>query len=520
MGRLVYHHKKDSGRTYVYEVVEEHWDKEKKQMRSHQVCIGKLDPETGELIPSKRLGTARVAAVDPAVTATTSVVGPSLILGQLAQQTALKATLKRAFPANWQQVLTLAYFLVCTGEALVHADPWCRNHEVPAEGPYISQRISDWLSAITEDGRQSFFKVWSKQVSEQDFLCYDITSVSSYAELNEYVHYGYNRDGEALPQVNLSMVYGQKSELPVYYRILPGAISDVSTLKKLLDSLDKLNYPRMQLVMDRGFYSQKNVTDLFDRRYNFIIAVPAHLKWVRSVIDQCQDATQSPRGYQELGQETVYMHTERIKWPVNQRRCYLHIYYNPHRAADDFNALTKRLLLCKQELESGQRNEAHEKDYEQYFIVKNTEVRGLQVDYNDEAISLYRRKYAGYYAMLSSRKMEAFDVLRIYRNKDEVEKSFDNLKNQLDMKRLRIHSSGRMASRFFIQFIALILHSQIQRIAREQGLSKRYSPRLLLGEMESLTRIRYTGRYKSITSEVSKSQREILDAFGLDPNTL
>lgn len=138
--------------------MEEHWDKEKKQMRSKQVCIGKLDPETGELIPSKRLSTARVAAADPAVTATTSVVGPSLILEQLAQETGLKATLKRSFPDNWQQVLTLAYFLVCTGDALVHADAWCRNHEVPAAGPYISQRISDWLSAITEDGRQSFFK--------------------------------------------------------------------------------------------------------------------------------------------------------------------------------------------------------------------------------------------------------------------------------------------------------------------------------------------------------------------------
>jgi transposase len=416
--------------------------------------------------------------------------------------------------------MTLAYFLVCTGDALVHADAWCRNHEVPAAGPYISQRISDWLSAITEDGRQSFFKAWSKQVSEQDFLCYDITSVSSYSELNEYVHYGYNRDGEALPQVNLAMVYGQKSELPVYYRILPGAISDVRTLKTLLDSLDKLDYPRIQLVMDRGFYSQKNVTGLLGRHYNFILAVPIHLKWVRSVIDQCQDATHSPRGYRQLDQETAYMHTERIKWPVNQRRCYLHIYYNPHRAADDFEELTKRLLLCKQELENGQRNEAHENDYEQYFTVKNTPVRGLQVDYNDEAISRYRRKYAGYYAIISSGKMEAFDVLRIYRNKDEVEKSFDNLKNQLDMKRLRIHSSGRMASRFFIQFIALILHSQIQRVAREHGLSNRYSPRLLLDEMESLTRIRYNGRYKAITSEVSKSQREVLEAFGLDPNTL
>jgi hypothetical protein len=47
MRRLVYHHKKDSGATYVYEVVEEHWDKQHQQMRSKQVCIGKLDPDTG-----------------------------------------------------------------------------------------------------------------------------------------------------------------------------------------------------------------------------------------------------------------------------------------------------------------------------------------------------------------------------------------------------------------------------------------------------------------------------------------
>lgn len=28
--RRVYHHKKDTGVTYVYEVIEEYWDKEKK----------------------------------------------------------------------------------------------------------------------------------------------------------------------------------------------------------------------------------------------------------------------------------------------------------------------------------------------------------------------------------------------------------------------------------------------------------------------------------------------------------
>ena len=85
-----------------------------------------------------------------------------------------------------------------------------------------------------------------------------------------------------------------------------------------------------------------------------------------------------------------------------------------------------------------------------------------------------------------------------------VKKTYDDLKNALDMKRLRIHSSGRMAGRVFVQFIALFLHSQIQKILREKKLSGRYSPKLLLGELESLTRIHYTGTYNDIITEVSK----------------
>jgi transposase len=120
---------------------------------------------------------------------------------------------------------------------------------------------------------------------------------------------------------------------------------------------------------------------------------------------------------------------------------------------------------------------------------------------------------------MTTRKLDALETLQIYRNKDVVEKCFDDLKNQLDLKRLRIHSSQRMSARIFVQFIALIFMSRIQMTMRESTLSERYSPRLLLEEMESLTRIHYTGKYKDITSEVSESQREILEAFSIDPNT-
>ena len=45
---------KIKGTTYVYETKGK-WDKVKKQCRHERVCIGKLDPVSGELIPSKKL---------------------------------------------------------------------------------------------------------------------------------------------------------------------------------------------------------------------------------------------------------------------------------------------------------------------------------------------------------------------------------------------------------------------------------------------------------------------------------
>lgn len=42
---------KRSGITYVYEN-KAYWDKEKKQSRAKRTLIGRLDPETGEIIPT------------------------------------------------------------------------------------------------------------------------------------------------------------------------------------------------------------------------------------------------------------------------------------------------------------------------------------------------------------------------------------------------------------------------------------------------------------------------------------
>lgn len=41
------------GATYVYEVYENYWDKEKKKYVQKRRMIGKIDPETGEIVPTR-----------------------------------------------------------------------------------------------------------------------------------------------------------------------------------------------------------------------------------------------------------------------------------------------------------------------------------------------------------------------------------------------------------------------------------------------------------------------------------
>jgi transposase len=112
--------------------------------------------------------------------------------------------------------------------------------------------------------------------------------------------------------------------------------------------------------------------------------------------------------------------------------------------------------------------------------------------------------------LLSCGIKDPVQAMRVYRDKDAVEKCFDDLKNSLDMKRLRMHSSSTVDGRLFVQFIALILTSAIRKKMRETGLIERFTVRELLREMETLTRIKYSRKYGSILSEATKTQKGIL----------
>lgn len=516
---LVYLRNKKSGVTYVYEC-KSFWNKEKKRPDSTRKCIGKLNPETSEIISSKQIRSAKPSTVllEPTI-ATIKTIGPTVLLDHICEKIGLVSILRKSFPENWNIILSLAYFQTIEGKALSRVEHWSESHSHPYNEYIDNRRVSELLPTITEEKQLGFFKKWTEKRLEEEYLAYDITSVSSYSELNNMVRYGYNRDGESLPQINLAMLFGEKTRLPVYFKTLPGSIKDVSTLCNFIKTATFLHMRKLHLILDKGFYSHKNVDEMFNKHMKFTIAIPFSNKFAKEHVERVRDTIADHKHYIKVNGQNLFCISSLTQWGETKKRAYLHVFYNATNATADYESFLDNMNQWEIELKNNTMVEDHQKYYDLYFMVKETPKRGRQISYNQAAINTYKKNAAGYLVLLSNDIKDPIEALRAYRNKDVVEKGFDNLKNRLDMKRLRVHLEANMKGRLFIQFIALILISYIQLVINQRDVFKFCTVSELFEELELLKAVKFANHYGQITSELTKKQREIFTSFNLDPKT-
>ena len=116
--------------------------------------------------------------------------------------------------------------------------------------------------------------MWIEQLDKPKSLILDTTSHSTEAQQIIDAEWGYNRDCERLPQVNLSLVMEREHRLPLYYRTLSGSIPDIASLGKTAQILRELGLNEFSFVLDHGFHSHDNLVELIMVKEDFTIGVP------------------------------------------------------------------------------------------------------------------------------------------------------------------------------------------------------------------------------------------------------
>jgi transposase len=374
--------------------------------------------------------------------------------------------------------------------------------------------------------REEFFCQWAKHRSPVKTIVFDITSLSSYATILSEVEWGYNRDHEQLPQVNLGMVYAEHERLPLYYQLYPGSIRDVSTLPNMVEYLDALGLTPDLFVMDRGFYSAANLATMTQHKLHFLIPLPRTVKRFSELIAQHHEGlTALPSSF--LFQETVFCHAQ-VPTTIKTLPLVAHLYCDPAQHQQQ----SLRFLRQLWEAETHARAETFQQPREarqaltkrvpgaaKFFKISKNRAGQVVIRRNATALTDHMTPLGTTIFLTNHADLDRTRILSVYRQKDFLEKTFDTLKHEFDGKRLRAHSADAVIGRVFLKFLSLIVYAGLTNVMRDHHLFTHYSVRELLYELKKL-RLVELNNGKQILTECSKRQKEIFTMFKVKVPTL
>lgn len=528
---LVKQFDKRSGITYVYES-HAHWDKKKGQSRAVRKLVGRLDPATGEILKTDGRGRRRrdmfpeEAARHALPAIKRRFAGATYLFDEICRRTGVADDLKTCFGNSWKEILSIAYYLITEdSNPLSRFGRWSLTHRHPFGEDIPSQRSSELFAGITEDKRMEFFRLQAGRRAKDEFWALDSTSISSYSETLEQVKWGKNKDSEHLPQINLALLFGEKSNLPFYYKTLPGNVPDVKTVVNLLKEVRILGIDKVGLVFDRGFCSYENINELFTEHRKFLTGANTSLAIVKDLIESTRDTLRSFKYYDD--EYSVYAVSQTAMWDYERkrpnrkdvlregRRIYVHLFFNPERAVEDETAFNTKMAELRRELLTGERETAHEKLYERFFTVRETPKRGIKLEANDKAMNEAKSRF-GYFALLSNEVKDPIAALQIYRNKDVVEKAFSDIKGRLNGRRTLVSSELSLDGKLFVEFVALIILSYVKKHMQDAKLFHKYTMQGLFDELDVIESLEVPGK-DPIFGEVLERQAELYKAMDVTP---
>jgi transposase len=518
--------KKPGGNVYVYYTVRAYRNKHGKPT-SDEVAIGKKDNETGMLYPNERFyeifPERKPSGLSISKTKTTQPnlddveihniksCGLSATLLKTAQKTGLVEVIKKCFPDKWEQLLSIAFYMLDKSNAMMYIEDWFDETKIDFIESITGVKCSKIFASITPSERQMFFKEWMKVCGSQDYIVYDVTSISSYSKNIEQAEWGYNRDNEKLPQVNCGMFYSMPSRLPVYYDIYSGSIPDKVCLEYMLSNAKDIGIDSACLVMDRGFITKDNFLLIKDNQYSFVSAMPQSRIESRKLIDSVLGKIEKMENW--ISDHKVYG----VSTPVSLHNTKLqaHIYFDTEKKSKDTNEYYAYIEKMGQELEKISKGKSVSKRYKEYFIINEHSQNAISYELNYKKINK-KLERMGYFILLSSSPdLTSKEVLKIYRERDVIEKHFDQLKNGLEFKRIKTHCQKTTDGKLFVGFLALILRSYILKTIKNNPETKKLTFNKIMLELRNIKSVFFSNfnvKLKTLTS----LQKTILAIFDVN----
>lgn len=438
-------------RYYLYRV-SSHWNKEKKRSQlSTEEYLGRITPD-GLIEPKTKRLMRRYDQIS------VKEYGAAFLLQHLSAD--LMAALRDIFP-EWKEIFVFACM------RLIHTSP-IKNVEFHYRTSFLSEMVPDAHVSADSLGdilrstgmdRRSMTDFMKTLMKGNRYLAVDLTHVLSMSEGVISATLGHNSTNEFLPQIQLLYLFSLDHDSPAYFRILPGAINSVASLRITMEESGASN---IVLVADSGFYSSGNIKALEDMHVFYIIP----LKRNSRLID-----------YSMPGEKHFMFQDHPIfyaKYQDNGRS--LFTFRNDFLRAEE------------------------EKDYLRRHENARTEFMRI-------------RDRMGTISVITNLRVSGEIVYDMLKSRTEIEQAYDTFKNCIHGDRTYMRDDHQLNGWMFVNFLALVLHYRIYGLLRKHNALKKYSPRDIIEHMQRVHMLRIGEEWK--ISEIPKQTGKVIDELEL-----
>lgn len=214
---------------------------------------------------------------------------------------------------------------------------------------YSDFTVFDFLHTMTEEQSAGFLNESnaSRNHREKIYLSYDSTNKNCQAGDIEMVEYGKPKVDMDAPVFNYSIAYDTNSKEPLFYEKYPGSIVDVSQLRLMLDKAVGYGYKKIGFILDRGYFSKKNIEYMDTCGYSFIIMVKGMASFVNQLIRENIGSFEKKRSC-DMGDYGVYGKTVKRKlYESDEKERYFHIYHSVSKEAAERTRFEAKLKKMK-----------------------------------------------------------------------------------------------------------------------------------------------------------------------------
>jgi transposase len=338
--------------------------------------------------------------------------------------------------------LSLIAYRIVESNGYLYANEWWENNYLKFIYPYAnlrSQRISELLVKV---GKESFFRNffenyldYIRKIETKNNILIDSTGLPNaikcpYMAIN-------NHNGVISNEIRFISVIDKITGFPIYYRYVPGNVVDVNTLKNTLFELKEYGVNIDRLILDAGYYSEENLTELYENNIPFMTRMVPRYELYSLLIKK--HAPNIIKGSNSVlyGDRKLFIIKDSVTLFKNQISAFAYICCDEDTKHNEF------------------------RDYMNKYDPKKI----TDEQFADDLL------HQGIFIIITTIDLLIKDVIPCYYTRQSVEQFFDFLKNDIDLLPLRTHNEQTFSGHLMISFIATIIYFSIDKELKKKGIA-------------------------------------------------